>query len=350
MSLRLRQIRYILLLSLLSTLVLGAFLCPTPQHAGINQARKALFLDLVDGSAHRPYVSRALLPTLVRTTTATTPIEFQQACADQVEQRPWLRTLFAILYWQPLAGFPYLVASVLMLLCFAGFGHFVTKLTIRVCGLPFTDRTRLALLTVAMLGLPPCFAYVSYVYDPPQLFLFTLALWLLATDRRAAFVAAFAVCCLNKETAVLLIPLFVLVARNQPARMQRIDWFTLAILAAIFAGSWLVLTWSFRSNPGEPVEFHLTRNLWKLAYGWSFAALGVFLSLAWLIFRRWSEQPLFLRQALVCTLLPLIPLTLLLGYLDEWRDYYEAYPAIFGLAVAGWMRVGTPLRGVCGRS
>ena len=55
------------------------------------------------------------------------------------------------------------------------------------------------------------------------------------------------------------------------------------------------------------------------------------LVLALLFFARLPEKPLLLRHGLV--LLPiLLGLTTVLGYFDEWRDYYEAYPIVVLLA------------------
>lgn len=42
---------------------------------------------------------------------------------------------------------------------------------------------------------------------------------------------------------------------------------------------------------------------------------------------RWSAKPAFLRHSL-WIVPPLVVLTLLLGYLDELRDYDEAYPIV----------------------
>jgi len=36
-------------------------------------------------------------------------------------------------------------------------------------------------------------------------------------------------------------------------------------------------------------------------------------------------------------------MTLLFGLIDEWRDYYEAYPAVFAMIVHSLQRLGNML-------
>ncbi len=51
------------------------------------------------------------------------------------------------------------------------------------------------------------------------------------------------------------------------------------------------------------------------------------LGLIILVFYKWDEKPDFLKISL-SVLIPLVFLTFFLGYLDELRDYYEAYAAL----------------------
>jgi hypothetical protein len=43
----------------------------------------------------------------------------------------------------------------------------------------------------------------------------------------------------------------------------------------------------------------------------------------------WARKPVFLRKGLLITLIPLVFLALFFGYVDELRDYYEAFPFLF---------------------
>ena len=330
-SLLLRIIYFIVLTSL-SGLVLVVFLRPTEQHVGINQYSRAKFLDMVEGKAHRPFVSRTLLPTTVRLVSLLAPNQYKQACADLVEQHDLTRRAFGVFGWESQSAFQYLLASVLMFLCFIGFGHCIVRLTERVCDTPETGLTRLLLVAGALVGLPPFFRYTSYPYDPAQLFLFTLALYFLADHNSKMFCIAFVACCLNKETAVLLIPLYGLTFHNRYTSHQRY-WGTMLGLVVVYISIESALAWVFRSNPGAFVEFHLAHNVGWLTAGWTFTGLVVFLIIAALVLFRWSEKPAFLRWSFLCVLLPLGTLALFLGFVDEWRGYYEVYPIAFGLIV-----------------
>jgi hypothetical protein len=53
--------------------------------------------------------------------------------------------------------------------------------------------------------------------------------------------------------------------------------------------------------------------------------------LAALIFGHWQEKPPILRDGLLTTLVPLVAACALFGFLDELRDYYEAYPIVVAL-------------------
>lgn len=254
-----------------------------------------------------------------------------------VERHGITSRAFRIFGWETRAAFQYLLASVLMFLSFVGFGHYTAKLTERFCELPETATGRLLLITGVLMGLPPFFRYVSYPYDPPQLFLFTLALYLSTVQRTRAFFVAFVACCLNKETALLLIPLYGLAIHGHCASPRRY-WSTVLGLIAVYVSIKSALTWAFRSNPGSLVEFHLAHNVEWLTSGWTFTDLVVLSGIATLVLFRWSEKPILLRRSFLCVFLPLGALAVFLEHVDEWRGYYEAYPLAFALAVESVLR------------
>jgi hypothetical protein len=287
---------------------------------------------MVEGKAHKPCVYRTLLPTTVRVVSAVVPEQYREACADLVEQHDLMRRAFYILEWESRAAFQYVLASVLMLLSFIGFGHCAVMLTERLCDPPESGMARLLLVTGALVGLPPFFRYTSFPYDPPQLFLFTLALYFLTVQRTRSFFITFVACCLNKETAVLLIPLYGLTFRSRYSS-RRQYWYTMVGLMIVYVSIKSALIWVFHGNPGAFVEFTFARNVKWLTSGWTFTDLLVFLSIATLVLFRWSEKPIFLRLSFLCVLLPLGALALFFGFVDEWRIYYEAYPLALGLSV-----------------
>jgi hypothetical protein len=331
---------YVAVLGLLGGLVLVAFVRPTERHAGINGNYRSLFMDMVNGTAHRPFVYRALLPAAIRAASAAVPEGVRQACAEAAAGNRYVRLAFAVFEWETEAAFEFGLAALAMYLCLVGFGHVFVRLANRTCNLSGTGLGNLGLACAALLLLPPFFRYTSFPYDPPQLFLFTLALLLLAQGRRGvAFFGVFALCCINKETAVLLIPLYALAhVRREPQAWRR-GWMEVAGLGAIYLAVKLGLTWAFRENPGEVVEFQLAHNLRLFVNGWTFGNVGVFLGLAALTGYRWEEKPLFLKNAFWVVAPPLVALALFLGFIDEWRGYYEAYPIVFCLGLDSVLRI-----------
>ena len=253
-------------------------------------------------------------------------------CTDLVSQPGLLRRAFYFFSWGKKAAFQYLLASFLMLLCFMGFGHITVLLTERLCNIPKTGKSRLLLASGALLGLPPFFSYTSFPYDPPQLFLFTLALYYLATQRAKLFYITFVACCLNKETAILLIPLYALNFGTTISSRRR-NLAKIIALLMVYVGIKVFLAWIFQANPGTFVEFQLQHNIGLLTRGWTFTTLVVVSIIVIMIFFDWRKKSYFLKTSFLLVLIPLVTLAFFLGFLDEWRGYYEAYPLAFGLSV-----------------
>jgi hypothetical protein len=328
----LHKIIYLGILILTASFLIWIFLVPSWQHNGINGKHRAKFLDMIEGNAYKPYVYRMLLPTTIRIGSLIVPEDWSEAYTNLVEGRELLIHAFAILHWETRAAFLYLLASLFMLLCFVGFGHVVVLMLEQIYGLPRTISVRILISTVALLGLLPFFRYSSYIYDPPQLFLFTLALYYLSLFRIKSFFMVFTACCLNKETALLLIPVFgFTVSRSYASRRQ--FCYRLLGLLFIYLAIKTGLTLYFLKNPGSFVEYQFKRNVDWIISGWSFINLAFFFILAVLVFFRWREKPFFLKTAFLCVFPPLVLLALFSGYVDEFRIYYEAYPLIFGLSL-----------------
>lgn len=312
-----------------SALCLGVF-WRFVRDPGINVYSRAMFADVVYGTAHKPYVLRALLPWTVRGVVAALPAparaRLTEAMAANLQVQGFLRRG----QWERELLPEYAVALLLM---FGALVGFVFALRWLYDGLFPPSRFRRDLATLlALLGLPPCFYYASYLSDFPGLLLWTLALGLLVRERWGALLLVYAVGCLNKETFILLHGIFGLRYLWSPERMPRRRFFALAAAqVGLFVTIKGLLTWIYRENPGVSFEVHLfdhtltlgehlaRRNApWELA-AWVGGAL--------LAFGRWRSMPLFLKQA-VAVLPVLVGLTAVFGFLDELRDYYEAFPVL----------------------
>ena len=342
---------YIILIALVSGYVLVIFVRPVEQpfgpksirfSLGINQTSVARFMDMVNGRAYKPFAYRALLPSTVRFLSSATPASFRLGLTDFVENHYFTKKVFEKLGWEMYAAYPYLLACVLMWLSYIGFAHFSSKLIILTCKIQETFFWRSALAVLALLGLPPFFKYGSFVYDPPQLFLFTAALFFIASKKLISFLLIFPFACVNKETAVLLIPVSWFVWRNSCSRRKLV-----AILVGMVCTYVIVkgsITYVFHNNPGSFVQFHLLdHNIRAIIHGWGFTGALVWLGLLLLLSYKWQQKAYFLRVSFACILLPQVGLALFIGLLDEWRGYYEAYPIALGLITDSVLRIRTAL-------
>jgi len=192
-----------LLLALASGIVLLGFLSSVEgAHVGINEYPRARFVAMVEGEAHTPYVRRALLPTLVRLARAAAPAPLEAACRELAGEAGPLARAFTEFHWEPADAFAFLAGALLMWLCFAGFALAWVRFVEAALDRALAPWSRLGLALLALAGLPPLFRYTSYPYDPPQLFLFALALGFAAARHLRRFIAVFVLCCLNKSSCI----------------------------------------------------------------------------------------------------------------------------------------------------
>ena len=324
---------YIVILMIVSGYILVIFVRPIEGvHGGLNNYYRSKFMEMVSGNAYRPYVYRTLLPSSVRFVSLNTPDVLRQYFTTTIKKHVVMNDFFQQFNWETSAAYEYTIAMILMLISFMGFAHFAAKLTIVSCNIVETLKTRLLFAIILLLGLPPFFRYTSYPYDPPQLMLFTMSLFLLATSRYRAFFITFCFCCVNKETAILLILIFGFTRYKSRSSIQHY-WGIFLGLFFCYLGIRSFILYIYRLNPGSVVEFHLVRNLDMFTRGWNFVDSIILLILAFLIFFRWKGKPEFLKTSLLLILIPSFVFALFLGYFDEWRSYFEAYPVAFALII-----------------
>lgn len=320
----LRKSLVLLLYSLSSAIVLFIFIV----RPGINGYSRAMFPDMVYGKAHRPFVYRALLPSAVRAITEATPDGVKEGIRLRVETRR--SRMVEMLKWETEYMYEYIVALVLMFCCFLAFAYALRRLITLFYDYPsfVADLAPVG----GLVALPFFFRYYSYVYDPCTLVLFTLALALIATRKHLLFYIIFVLACFNKETSILLIGLFLV---HEFRIMRKLGLAGhLLLQVSLWAAVRAIIMTIFRNNPGSPVEFHLIRNLGlpgsplKFIY---FAAAVLIVSV--LVRYGWAQKPVFLRTGLFVTLMPLALSAVFLGFVDELRCYYEAFPFLFLLSL-----------------
>ena len=342
-----RRVFLALLYAYVSALVLVCLLL-----RGVSTYSWATVPMLVDGTAYRPFVTRALLPAIVRALVRATPAlqarldaRLARALANVGPGHHVDRAL-ATLGWTQSDAYVHLVAVLVMLACFLALPWVLRRLLTVFYDLP-PPVVDLAPV-FGLLALPLFFVpYARYLYDPGTLLLWALALWFVAERRHLLVWLLLPLVAYHKETAVLLPPL---VALREWGASRR--WRVVAVLAlqwAVVAGVRLWLARQYEGNPGGAVLWvgvgH-TRELVEMLFRRPPYVLAVVAMFWALVQSGWREAPVFLRRALALVLLPLVLLSFAFGYVDEIRGYYEAWAIVFLIALPAALSLlgATPAR------
>jgi hypothetical protein len=181
---------------------------------------------------------------------------------------------------------------------------------------------------LAPLGLVPLFIEQRHIYDLPTLFLFTLALYLLARNDFGKYLVAFAITTFSKETSLFLFLLFAIQFRKMERRTFLKFGFVQLLVYVVIRLGLIVL---YRDNPGSLLEFHLWDHLpaylqYPLPTIVLFCAILGIVGIGILHLR--DESP-FLRNALLVIGVPTLVLYFVFGVPFEVRVFFEAYPAVF---------------------
>jgi len=320
------------------------------RYPGLANVRPAMggesfFGDMVYGRAPQPFVTRVLVPWLIRAAVAVTPPATRARIEESLRRSQTSDGRPVWLYQYP---FEFTVAKNLLLLFAVGFAFGLWWLARLVLDAPAPALD--AIPVVVLFALPGVYGYGSMLYDLPALCLFTLGLALIAARRRWLHAAAFVACVLNKETALLLVLVWVVSEARKLKPRQ------LAVGAGLQLGLWLivrgVLFWHFRNYPGEAITLHLFRNaqvmaipgnwfLYRPVTNWlvlpvGLNALYVLGFIASLFALR--RSPRFLRRA-YWIVPPVFVLTWLFGNVDEMRVYYELLPIVALVLFGGLFRL-----------
>lgn len=329
----------LLVLAVLYTAVAGFAVSEFIRYPGLASARpafggEAFFGDMVYGRAPLPYVTRVLVPWLVRAVQAAIPPTIKAGLEQNLRRSLAPEGKPEWLYRHPLE---FVVTKNLLLLFAVGFAlalWWLARLTLDAPS-PAID----AIPVFTLLALPGLYGYASHLYDFPALCLFTLGLALIAARCRWLYPAVFLLVAVNKETALLLTLVWAISEsrRLSPRQIVRGVAWQMALWGLIRGA--LLLT--FRDNPGDAIGIHLFRNLQVLAVprnwflfrpigDWLVLPVGfnllyvLGLGLSCVALRRASR---FLKDAFWVAI-PFIVLTWLFGNVDEMRVYYELLPVI----------------------
>ena len=297
------------------------------QTSGIGKNKRASIDGVLNGTASRPFVYRVFLPVIANALAPVLPAE--QASLAGEKSKILLGNKF---FMKQMNGrdYPRQVIIILALIYLSLIGFAVTMRYFTE-ELGYSPAAQYAAPVILVAGCAIFTTGFGYMYDFPQLFLFSLALLLMYRQKWSWYLLALACATLNKETSIFLYPVFALYFF---ARLPRRHFFALSAaqlaLYGLLRGG---LMFIFRNNPGSIVEWHLDDHLTtiheiasKTPLELVYYAAAVLVITALVIYR-WKDKPLFLRLAL--TILPVfVVLYFLWGYPLEIRTLLETYPIV----------------------
>lgn len=290
---------------------------------------------IADGSAPAPFVKRRLAGDLGRGLAAVVPAQCWQAVTAAVADRPALaEVLHGRLRWRP-QDYPVLLATTLLIwLSVVGFMFCCRWIARTVYEMPpwLGDLVGLA-FGAALLGAGEAHrVYQWYPYDYPNAFVFALVLGA-QLARRPWMLAAFAFAAYSKETSLLLIVSYVLLA---PERRSRGFWATLSAMSAMFLACRLWLALHYDNPPGADFWYPTRNALMVLRHlcldFWPLPLLGVAL---WRFAAHWPRFPASLRKLLLLAVIQ-AGCSFFKGWLEEKRQYLELLP-VGGLLMLQWV-------------
>jgi len=335
------------------------FIISLIQSPGLINERAGV-TKMVDFAAQKPFVYRVFVPLMIRAVEIMTPsgihepiesrfsdylarhshsdlARMPQQKIAEVSRSGYRIIVFILINWM------FLVAFLFSL-------RYLAK-TLNLFSSGLCDLLPLGMAVV----MPIYFDYGNFIYDFSALFFFTLGLTFLYQNNWKAYLPLFAIAILNKETAALLIVIFVIYYFGVLPKDK--FWRLLLIQSAIFIVIKTALAVIFIDNAGSGMEWHLARNLSHLstlANYFRFESIGVvplapgglniplprglnlpmLAIIAFLVFFGWKQKPRLLRVSAI-----IVPIFAVVGiftcFIDELRSYYEALPVVYLLGLAG---------------
>jgi len=186
------------------------------------------------------------------------------------------------------------------------------------------DTAELLIILLVVLGLV-LFNYGRLPYDLMTAWLFTLAFRYIALGKDDQLTIVFALACLNRETAFLLLLFMGMITIFSRERFV----FTLK-LSLLFILIQAALHMVFRGNDGLEIWMQPELNLWRFIHQPARTLLHVAATviLLWIAAKDWDTKPGFLKLALNYIAPPLVLMYLIFGQAFETRVFWEVYPIL----------------------
>ena len=342
-------VRAVVLLLLYAT-VAGFAVPEFIRYPGFGSAKpefggESFFGDMVYGRAPKPFVTRVLVPWMIRAAGTVTPRTLRAKIEQSVRRSLTTDGKPEWLYEYP---FEFTMAKNIILLFAIGFAFALWWLARLTLDVPAAAAD--VIPVVVLFALPGFYGFASHLYDFPTLCLFTLGLALIAARRPWLYAVVFVAAVLNKETALLLTLVWAISESHRHKPKQ------LAIGIGLQVATWGLirggLSLAFSGNPGNLLSLHLLRNIQMLAIpgNWfrfravtdwlilpaGFNVLYVLGFVAALLALRKASR--FLKDAFWMAV-PVFLLIWLFANVDEMRDYYELLPVVALVLFGGLYRL-----------
>jgi hypothetical protein len=271
----------------------------------------------LDGTAHRPFRYRVLVPGMIRVLTATIPDSVVRPIANRVMGHLLPQSIddsadrVAHFY---LAG--------IFVLSLVGYALMAGRLYVRL--FPGIRHPEVIPVGFLMLLLPFAAGTLGHIYDFTVLLLMAALLYAIASHRHWLFLVLFTVSCFNKETTVFAAVAYACYfVDRMPYRA-----FIPMVLAqgAVFSFIYFGLHHHYAGNPGKGLENWTAEQLTFLGRR-SFADYLSWLGGILLVAYHWPDKPLVMRRS-IWMLVPNVCLAVTSAFPGEVRNLYESVPLL----------------------
>lgn len=302
---------------LISLCVLFFFL----RYSTVNMNYRAAFSAMLDGTAHRPFVTRVLIPWLTTFTSMLFPFDVRNHINDWIGNNPVFSIILSLYHVSADQGFEAVASLFWQYLSL--FGYYLAFKSLLLDTINLSEKKADTLTLLSTCGLLPLMLF-GYIYDLPQLFLCTQAFSAIAAKRKIMYFIVFILAVINKETAiVLIVPSILLFWNNsQPNLLKAARGVGLQLL--IFLSIRIPLIIHFRQNPGMFIEPHLiTHKEGIIDYPlYGIAVIALFFCLTVLFLYKWKQKPALVNLGLGSGAILLV-LFVFGGMPQEFRVFYE---------------------------
>lgn len=286
----------------------------------IGNFKPALLTKALDGTIERPYAYRILIPLLAKTFSNLIPLELVQSLTHSPIP---LKTIFDNL---SRGAYPREAAFIITILYLSLLGFAYAERAF-VANLGMNAEEQMIVPLFAQLLIIPFTALFGFYYDLPQLFLVTLTLVFLHRRNWKTFLVLLAITTLNKETSVLIIPVFLIYYWR---KMPRKEFFKLlAWQLGIYAIIRFILAGKFHNNPGSPAFLTIREHYFQyVRYPSTFIYTFLFFSVIILLIKRqWKKKHEFLQAgSVIGGMITLLFFTS--GMPFEFRVFLDALPVL----------------------